>query len=180
MNWRPSWLETPPGLFFSPSSQTLQQVSITLHPAPQPTGKPWLWAAWDNIPEPACTVGWVSQEGSSITQAYLRLQSLTLIVLGCREWQPLCKRWSISFSLLPRDEDGQILHCTVTTPLEALAAAVGEGQYQSPLLTATAQVQEKKVKSASIICRSIKIAWGAYKLKTVCVKSYQKLWLPQG
>lgn len=35
----------------------------------------------------ACTVGCVSQEGSSITQAYLRLQSLTLAVLGCREWQ---------------------------------------------------------------------------------------------
>lgn len=68
-------------------------------------------------------------------------------------------------SLLPKDEDGQILHCTVTIVLEALAAVVGEGQYQSPLLTATAQVQERKVQSACIICRSIKIAWGAYKIE---------------
>lgn len=68
-------------------------------------------------------------------------------------------------SLLPKDEDGQILHCTVTTVLEALAAVVGKRQYQSPLLTATAQVQEKKVKSACIMCRSIKIAWGAYKIE---------------
>lgn len=83
-------------------------------------------------------------------------------------------------TLLPKDEDGHILHYTVTSVLEALAAAVGERQYQSPLLTTTAQVQEKKVQSTSIICRSIKIAWGAYKLKMVCVKSCQKLWLPQG
>lgn len=84
-------------------------------------------------------------------------------------------------TLLPKDEDGQILHCTVTPALEAMAAAVGEGQSQSPLLIATAlQVQEKKVNSAAIICRSKKIAWSAYKLKMVCVKSCQKLWLPQG
>lgn len=53
-------------------------------------------------------------------------------------------------TLLPKHEDGQILHCTVTTALAALAAAAGEGQSQSPLLTATApQVQEKEVHSAA-------------------------------
>lgn len=34
-------------------------------------------------------------------------------------------------TLLPKDDDGQILHCTVTITLEALAAAVGKGQSPS-------------------------------------------------
>lgn len=33
-------------------------------------------------------------------------------------------------TLLPKDEDGQIPHCTVIIALEAMAAAVGEGQSQ--------------------------------------------------
>lgn len=43
------------------------------------------------------------------------------------------RKWELQLdgnTLLPKDEDGQIPHCTVITALEAMAAAVGEGQSQ--------------------------------------------------
>lgn len=147
-----------------------------------------------HLPEPARWdvhhASTIQQEGCPITQAYLWVPITDPASAGLWGMTATVRKLEHQLQLdgnilLCKYEDSQLLlRCTAATGCcRCWWRVVSKALSWLPSLPKSSSSSPKKRRctaQSSIICKSTKIAWGAYKLKAVCVKSCQKLWLPQG
>lgn len=127
----------------------------------------------------------VQQEGCPITLAYLRVSVTDPSSTGLQGMTATIRKLEHQLQpdgniLLPEYEDGQLLlRCTVGRCTAATGCchwwwAVSKALSWLTSLQKSSSSSPKKRRckaQPSFICTSTKVAWGAYKLKVVCVKS---------